>query len=106
MLKSSLLNLGLLWLPGVLWNLLILHQSFTPLHLKPHWFSMMTHTRSHICLPVLHVGAHIKKTNQVQLQLDFSWLGVALSVTLSIGSIWSMVNSGLNLKFFNLPSLN
>ncbi|KAL8058894.1 hypothetical protein ABFX02_03G051700 [Erythranthe guttata] len=32
------------------------------------------------------------------------WLGIAFSLAFSIGGIWSMVNSGLKLKFFKPPS--
>ncbi|KAJ6344623.1 hypothetical protein OIU76_006194 [Salix suchowensis] len=32
------------------------------------------------------------------------WLGVAFSLAFSIGGVWSMVNSGLTLKFFKPPN--
>lgn len=34
------------------------------------------------------------------LNWTLGWLGIAFSMALSIGGIWSMVNSGLKLKFF------
>ncbi|KAJ6320813.1 hypothetical protein OIU78_016078 [Salix suchowensis] len=50
----------------------------------------------------------IKKPSKYSFNWYFNWilgwLGVAFSLAFSIGGVWSMVNSGLTLKFFKPPN--
>ena len=74
--QSSLLNLGQVWFPCILWIYLLFHRGGTPFPLQSCWSVRRTHSSSHICLPLLHVGSH-KKAYKIQLQLVFQldpWL--------------------------------
>jgi hypothetical protein len=50
----------------------------------------------------------IKKPSKYSFNWYFNWilgwLGIAFSLAFSIGGVWSMVNSGLKLKFFKPPN--
>lgn len=72
-----MLDLGQVWLPGILRLRKLLHWCGTSIPIQYSWFVRRVNSSGHICLSLLHVGSD-KEAVEIQLQLVFP-LGLGLA---------------------------